>query len=85
MDKEIVVFNDALVIDMGMMQIYCDIVKGENGQDFKNNLYKVIEMSKNEDSLIDYAASNAIQILNNAGYSFGCMDLSHISIPKANL
>ena len=80
------VFNDTLVIDTGMMQFYSDMVKNvDGGELFKANLFKIIEMSKSAEIPITYAASNAIQILNQAGICFYKCDFSGIRVPDANL
>ena len=64
------------------MGIYCEMLKGN--ADLKTKLFKIIDMSKTEEK-IEYGASNAIQILNQAGVPFSYMDLSGIRIPDANL
>ena len=80
------VFNDTLVIDKGMMQFYSDMVKNvDGGELFKANLFSIIQMSKSAEIPITYAASNAIQILNQAGIWFTRCDFSGIRVPDANL
>jgi len=79
------IFNDTLVIDKGMMQFYCDMVSNSSGELFKANLFEIIQMSKQEASMIELAASNSITILNQAGVCFAKRDFGGIRVPGANL
>ena len=78
------IFNDTIVIDKGMLQFYSDMVKSADGELFKANLFKVIDLSKTIAEIV-YAASNSITILNQAGSWFTHCDFSGIRIPDANL
>ena len=53
-------------------------------EDFKNNLYKIIEISKTSEEN-EYAISNAISLLNAVYIPFACKDYQNIRIPGANL
>ena len=78
------IFNDTLVIDKGMLQFYSDMVKSAGGQKFRENLFRIIDLSKTV-SEIKYAASNAITILNAAQINLSKQKWSGIRIPEANL
>ena len=57
------IFNDYIIEDKGVLEFNIKMLQKEG--DFKNNLYKMIELSKTSKE-IEYAASNAISLLNAA-------------------
>ena len=67
-----------------MLQFYSDIVKSAGGQNFRENLFKIVNLSKTV-SEIKYAASNAVTILNAAQINLAKQNWSGIRIPEANL
>ena len=67
-----------------MLQFYSEMVKSADGEEFKANLFKIIDLSKTV-AEVAYAASNSITILNHAGTSFLRCDFSGIRVPDANL
>ena len=67
-----------------MLQFYSDIVKSAGGQKFRENLFKIVSLSKTV-SEIKYAASNAVTILNAAGIPLSKQKWSGVRIPEANL
>ena len=66
------------------MQFYSDIVKSVEGEQFKTNLFEIIEMSKTVQQ-ISYAASNAVTILNAAQINLVKQQWSGVHIPEAKL
>ena len=60
------------------------MVKSADGEQFRENLLKIIEMSKTVQQ-ISFAASNAVTILNADGVPLSKQQWSSVRIPEANL
>jgi WD40 repeat protein len=75
-------FQRDLLEEPSIIQFLCDRIK--LNQDFKQQLRKVIDLSKTDTDAIT-AAANAITILVRAGVSFNGADLRGIRVPRANL
>ena len=67
-----------------MLQFFIDMVNRVEGKQLKENLFKIIELSKTV-AEIKYAASNAVTILNAAQLPLSKQKWSGIRIPGANL
>ncbi|CAL5993880.1 Pentapeptide_repeats-containing protein [Hexamita inflata] len=74
--------NTHNITDKGVFDFYSQII--QRFPEFKQQLYKVIELSK-INSKVSIAAANAITILNYINESFQNADFRNIKIPGANL
>ena len=74
--------NKYHIRDLGEISFINELIWTD--KQFKQNLFKTIQLSKN-DSAFSLAAANSISLLNYADVSFNNVDFSGISVQGANL